>query len=78
MYELAPLLTIAVLVVLLGCVAAGSTGALLAIKWLVNRRWRFDSMSRSIDQKGETFLWGTVFARPDDDEPGPDGEPPVP
>jgi hypothetical protein len=73
-YELAPILAVAVLAALLG----GATGAGLAVRWLVRRRWRFDSMARSWEHEGETFSAGTLYAHPDDDEPGPDGELPLP
>jgi hypothetical protein len=81
-YELAPLLTIAVLVVLLGGVVAACSavgGMFYAVRWLSRRRWRFDTLVRRWDnQLGEEYSYGIIYAHPDDDEPGPDGEPPLP
>lgn len=81
MYELAPYVAAVLVVVLVGgvavCSAAG--GALYAVRWLSRQRWRFNTLVRRWDnQLGEEYSAGTIWASPDDDEPAPEGEPPVP
>lgn len=62
-------------VVIAGALLAGATGALLAIRWMASRRWRFNTINRSWEHQGETFSSGVCYASPDDDEPEPERPP---